>query len=129
MKAAEVARVIKTTINICGKEVPFCSSAAVPRLYRVKFRRDLFRDLKKLQDSYDAKTDSYAIEDLEVFENVTFWKVFVWDNGYNEPFEYNGENNGGIGLEHIVTRAKSVGGRANISAGPDGFTVSVAVPK
>lgn len=66
---------------------------------------------------------------VEVIENVTFWKVLVWDNGVNEPFEYSGENKGGIGLEHICTRAKSVGGRANISAGKEGFTVSVVIPK
>ena len=78
---------IKTTINICGKEVPFCSSAAVPRLYRVKFRRDLFRDLKKLQDSYDAKTDSYAIEDLEVFENVAYIMAYHADSSIPSSIE------------------------------------------
>lgn len=66
---------------------------------------------------------------VEVIENVTFWKVLVWDNGKNEKFEYTGENSNGIGLEHIVTRAQGVGGRANIMADGDGFTVSVTIPK
>lgn len=65
---------------------------------------------------------------VEVIENKTFWKVLVWDNGANEEFEYQGENLNGIGLEHIITRAQSVGGHANIVAGPDGFTVSAVIP-
>ena len=37
---------IERTINISGKDVLFRSSATVPRLYRAKFKRDIFKDLK-----------------------------------------------------------------------------------
>ena len=43
---------IKREIEICGKLVPFRSSAPVPRLYRAKFKRDNFKDLSKLESSY-----------------------------------------------------------------------------
>ena len=37
------------TVLVSGKEVRFRSSAAVPRLYRIKFKRDIFKDLSKLE--------------------------------------------------------------------------------
>ena len=40
---------IEKTIDICGKEVKFRSSATIPRLYRIKFKRDIFKDLTKLE--------------------------------------------------------------------------------
>ena len=36
---------IKREIEICGKKIPFRSSATIPRLYRAKFKRDIFKDL------------------------------------------------------------------------------------
>ena len=38
---------IKREIEISGKKVPFRSSATIPRLYRAKFKRDIFKDLSK----------------------------------------------------------------------------------
>ena len=35
-------------IEIDGKEVTFKASAAVPRLYRIKFGRDIYKDLRQL---------------------------------------------------------------------------------
>ena len=46
---------IEKTIKIGTQEVRFRSSATVPRLYRTKFKRDIFRDLNKLQKSYKDK--------------------------------------------------------------------------
>ena len=43
---------IERTINISGRDVVFRSSATVPRLYRAKFKRDIFKDLSKLEKSY-----------------------------------------------------------------------------
>ena len=43
---------IKREIEISGKKVPFRSSATIPRLYRAKFKRDIFKDLSKLEKSY-----------------------------------------------------------------------------
>ena len=57
----------------------FRSSAAIPRLYRIKFKRDIFKDLSKLESSYKGKTDDgedLQIEDLEIFENVAY--IMAW---------------------------------------------------
>ncbi len=73
---------IERTIVISGKEVPFRSSATVPRLYRAKFKRDIFRDLTKLENSYTKRTtegDELQIEDLEIFENVAYIMAFHAD--------------------------------------------------
>ena len=73
---------IERTIVISGKEVPFRSSATVPRLYRAKFKRDIFRDLTKLEKSYTKRTtegDELQIEDLEIFANVAYIMAFHAD--------------------------------------------------
>ena len=38
-------------IEIDGKQVPFKASAAIPRIYRMKFQRDIYKDLKTLEKS------------------------------------------------------------------------------
>ena len=35
-------------IEIDGKQVPFKASAAIPRIYRIKFHRDIYKDLDVL---------------------------------------------------------------------------------
>ena len=73
---------IERTITISGQEVPFRSSATVPRLYRAKFNRDIFKDLTKLEQSYSKRTedgDELQIEDLEIFENVAYIMAFHAD--------------------------------------------------
>ena len=64
---------IERTIEISGKQVPFRSSATVPRLYRAKFKRDIFKDLTKLEKSYPKRTeegDELQVEESEIFEHV-----------------------------------------------------------
>ena len=66
---------IKRMITIDGIEVPFKASAAVPRLYRMKFRRDIYKDFSALQKSVkesDEENSSIDIDSLEVFENVAW---------------------------------------------------------
>lgn len=73
---------IERTITISGKEVAFRSSATVPRLYRAKFKRDIFKDLSKLEKSFSKKTDEgteLQIDDLEIFENVAYIMAFHAD--------------------------------------------------
>lgn len=70
------------TIKIDGKDVLFAASAAIPRIYRVQFHRDIFKDMVKIEKSVKKSQDSQkenkvpesdiSIEDLEVFENVAF---------------------------------------------------------
>ena len=63
------------TVKVGDQEVTFKSSAAIPRMYRIKFKRDIFKDLTKLEKSYKDKDDGtkeLEIEDLEIFENVAY---------------------------------------------------------
>jgi hypothetical protein len=61
---------ISKEIEIDGKLVPFKASAAIPRLYRARFRRDIFRDLMRLGKA--VKGEEIPISDLELFENVAY---------------------------------------------------------
>lgn len=66
---------IKKNITIDGLEVPFKASAAVPRLYRLKFGRDIYKDFSALQKNVkegDEENSTLDIESLEVFENIAF---------------------------------------------------------
>ena len=66
---------LEKKVMIGDREVTFRSSASIPRLYRLKFRRDIFRDLTRLEQSYKDRTeegDQLEIEDLEIFENVAY---------------------------------------------------------
>ena len=46
---------IEKTVKIGDTDVKFRSSASVPRLYRIKFGRDIFKDLSRLEKSYKEK--------------------------------------------------------------------------
>ena len=66
---------ITKTIEIDGIEVPFRASAAIPRLYRLKFKRDVYKDLAKLQadtSNNDENHSEISIESLEVFEDLAW---------------------------------------------------------
>lgn len=70
---------IKTTIEIDGKKVEFKASAAVPRIYRIKFGKDLFMDLQKIAKSMKEKgkkkereSSEIPISDLTMFENIAY---------------------------------------------------------
>jgi hypothetical protein len=75
---------LEKTLTISGKEVKFRSSATVPRLYRIKFKRDIFKDLAKLEKSYKDKASeddsALEVEDLEIFENVAYIMAFHADH-------------------------------------------------
>ena len=66
---------IQKNITIDGIDVPFKASAAVPRLYRLKFRRDIYQDFAALQKSVGENTEKSSAldsESLEVFENIAY---------------------------------------------------------
>ena len=74
---------LEKTVTVGDKEVKFRSSATIPRLYRIKFKRDIFKDLTKLAASYSKKKNedgSFAIEDLEIFENVAYIMAYHADH-------------------------------------------------
>ena len=66
---------LSKTIVIDGKEIPFKASAAIPRLYRIKFQRDIYKDLSLLQKNLkngDEENSSLDMVSLELFENIAF---------------------------------------------------------
>lgn len=86
---------MKKSITINGIDCKFKSSAAIPRIYRLKFGRDIFVDMAKIQKlakaqkrlKSEAKAKSKAegtefveddfgsnmpLESLEVFENIAY---------------------------------------------------------
>ena len=78
---------IKRTITIDGMEVPFKASASLPRLYRAKFRKDIFKDFAALQTSVDENDEQefgLDIDSLEVFENIA-WTMAKHADPQNVP--------------------------------------------
>lgn len=72
---------VAKTIEICGQPVRFCASAATPRLYRLKFKRDIFADMQKLTKEFQERNTGtdLAVESLEIFENVAYIMAFQAD--------------------------------------------------
>ena len=73
---------MRKTLNISGIECNFKSSAAIPRMYRLKFGRDIFVEMQKVQkqvalqeklkkESEEVKS-TLPIDSLEMFENIAF---------------------------------------------------------
>lgn len=66
---------IRREIQIGEKKIPFKASAAVPRLYRALFQRDIFRDMVRLEERMEKGKDTgegMTYIDLELFENVAY---------------------------------------------------------
>ena len=66
---------VTKTIAVDGRDVTFRASAAIPRLYRNKFHRDIYRDLNELQkgiDENNAEASSLDTFSLELFENIAY---------------------------------------------------------
>lgn len=63
------------TIQIDGKKVTLRASAAIPRIYRIKFNRDIYRDLAILQTAIGSGDEGASSLDnfsLEMFENIAY---------------------------------------------------------
>ena len=63
------------TLDIDGKQVPFKASAAIPRIYRIKFGRDIYKDLNALEKSIgkgNEKDSNLDLFSLEMFENIAY---------------------------------------------------------
>ena len=62
-------------ITIDGRSVPFRATAAIPRLYRIKFGRDIMQDMRDIQQAVEkaqAGEEPIPVKLLEVFENVAY---------------------------------------------------------
>jgi len=86
---------MKKDIEISGIVCHFKSSAAIPRIYRLKFHRDIFVDMEKIRKSMDVQQrlqkekaeaakengeeidtqdveSTLPVESLELFENIAY---------------------------------------------------------
>ena len=66
---------MKRNISIDGREVPFRASAAIPRIYRMRFHRDIYKDLRELEkgiDKNDPENSNLDLFSLEMFENIAY---------------------------------------------------------
>ena len=76
---------MEKTVYIGGRPVKFRATAAIPRLYRIKFRKDIMQDMAALSAAYDrvtkdaaGKTDEeksamqFSVTDLTLFENTAY---------------------------------------------------------
>ena len=63
------------TVNIDGRDVTFRADAAIPRIYRNRFHRDIYKDLRDLQKSIDEENPEVSTLDsfsLELFEDISY---------------------------------------------------------
>ena len=63
------------TIDIDGVQVSFKASAAIPRIYRLKFQRDIYKDMSALETSISGSDEEASTLDtfsLEMFENIAY---------------------------------------------------------
>ena len=63
------------TIEIDGQPVKFRASAAIPRIYRLRFHRDIYKDLSLLEKSVskqDEDNSGLDLVSLEMFENIAY---------------------------------------------------------
>ena len=66
---------ITKTVEIDGKQVLFKASAAIPRIYCIKFGRDIYKDLAKLEKCVSKNKEGSSeidIPSLEMFENIAY---------------------------------------------------------
>ena len=62
-------------VEIDGKQVPFKASAAIPRIYRIKFNRDIYKDLRSLEKAVgegDEENSNLDLFSLEMCENIAY---------------------------------------------------------
>lgn len=81
---------ITKSIEIDGKLVPFKASAAIPRIYRLKFGRDIFSDIDKLIEATDQEKPEESSLDLitlEIFEDVAYTMAKYADDSVPETPE------------------------------------------
>lgn len=63
------------TIDIDGISTTFKASAAVPRIYRIKFGRDIYKDLRQLEQAVgenDEEASNLDMFSLELFEGLAW---------------------------------------------------------
>ena len=62
-------------IRIDGRDIPFRATAAIPRLYLIKFGRDIMQDMKDIQQAVEKAENGeepIPVKLLEFFEYVAY---------------------------------------------------------
>lgn len=66
-------------VKIDGKDVPMRSSAGIPRLYRIKFGRDILVDMKRIDEAIKRSKEenpegvsTIPLEALSMFEDIAY---------------------------------------------------------
>lgn len=80
---------MERTVNIDGREVRLRASAAIPRMYRIRFRRDIIQDMSSIQraiaqelenvsklDTDEDMASSLPLEALTMFESIAY--LMAW---------------------------------------------------
>ena len=78
------------TIEISGQQVTFKASAAIPRIYRIKFQRDIYKDLASLDKAISKSDETHSdldIPSLEMFENIAYIMAKHADNNVPDSVE------------------------------------------
>lgn len=80
-------------IEIDGKQVECKASAAIPRIYRNMFGRDVYKDLMTLNDAIKDQDDAASMLDgfsLEMFEDLSYvmYCAVHPDEKYDGPDEW-----------------------------------------
>ena len=70
---------MEKTLKIDGLEIPFKASGATPRIYRMKFNRDIFADMQTLMDAISKSGGNLSTANLEVFENIAWVMAYQAD--------------------------------------------------
>ena len=73
-------------ISLGGEIKHFRATARTPKLYRAFFGRDIIADMTQLIKAYENKSkhgENMTIEDLEIFERVTW--LFLKQGGEDVP--------------------------------------------
>ena len=88
---------MEKTIMIDGREVRLRASAAIPRLYRIKFRRDILQDMQTIKKAVEksvqenaqegGQMSSIPLEALELLENVSYLMAKHADPAVPAPVE------------------------------------------
>lgn len=81
---------ITRNIEIDGRPVPFKASAAIPRIYRLRFGRDIYEDIGKLSESVEENNPAQSRlsgEMLGVFEDVAYTMAKYADPAIPETVE------------------------------------------
>ena len=87
-------------IQIDGRDICFRATAAIPRLYRIKFGRDIMQDMKDIQQAVEKAQNGeepIPVKLLEVFENVAYGQTtMTYDAMVNAGKDIQRDKIGGV---------------------------------